>query len=517
MREIYEKAVSVAIPHSVDLWCHYCTFVSDRSDDVEEVRRLFERGLEIVGTDYVAHPLWDKYLGFEMAKSNWKRAYAIFLRILHIPLEHISSYWERFKVFLNSKPLQDMITDQEAAQMDAEKVDSLEKRKAWVLADKEKVYFKTLAQTNLRRLFETEVLKVNYFHVRSLGEEQLNNWLRYLEFEEAQGDYQRVVKLYERCLIPCCNYIKFWLKYVRYVERYGKEKAKAENTLSSYTAPEARIVFDKACSVYLKKRIEIHMEAAAFEEQYGFYDRARAYYQKVQKISPGHVESVLRHISLERRQGNFKQCEKLFEQALSKYTSKETPTPSAPSSHPYEETHAVFLYIQYANLCGRVYDSPQRAREVFTDAVAKYGKHKEIWLAYLAFEKNRGGPEVEERVSSVYNEAVHKYKGLAEHDRQVLLMDWIEYCSDEGSNLQRFRDLSQEYYECFTAYDATLASSGHKRSVEVDTSLEPPAKHGSSYDYNSYNYYQGYDYNNTYHNYPYHPPYDPRATGMEHN
>ena len=38
-----------------------------------------------------------------------------------------------------------------------------------------------------------------------------------------QGDHQRIVVLFERCLIPCALYEQFWAKYARYLERAHKE------------------------------------------------------------------------------------------------------------------------------------------------------------------------------------------------------------------------------------------------------------------------------------------------------
>jgi pre-mRNA-processing factor 39 len=207
--EIYEKALTKAIPHSVDLWSHYCSYVAEKSDNLEEIRSLFDRGLEIVGTDYAAHPLWDKYLGFEISQEEYRRIGNIFSRILHIPLEQITSYWERYKSFVAERPLADIATDSELKHIKELRIDNVDKQKSWIVSEREKIYTKTVEQTNIRRPFETEALKINYFHVRPLYDTQLSNWAQYLEFEEHQGDHERTVKLYERCIIPCCNYTKF--------------------------------------------------------------------------------------------------------------------------------------------------------------------------------------------------------------------------------------------------------------------------------------------------------------------
>jgi len=121
-------------------------------------------------------------------------------------------------------------------------------------------------------------------------------------------------------------------------------------------------------------------------------------------------------------------------------------------------------------------------------------------------------------------------------DRLALILDWIEYYSDEGTNLPRMRDLSNEYREAYSAYESTSAATANyfpthnKRPLEVDPHLEPPAKVARTsrmavpeytgyenvtnqaeyyypnyyeYDYSAYNY-QGYDPTNA-------PSYDPSS------
>merc|ERR1711915_166241 len=52
---------------------------------------------------------------------------------------------------------------------------------------------------------------------------QLKVWDQYLDWQIMQGDHQRTVILFERCLIPCALYEQFWAKYARYLERAHKE------------------------------------------------------------------------------------------------------------------------------------------------------------------------------------------------------------------------------------------------------------------------------------------------------
>ena len=51
-----------------------------------------------------------------------------------------------------------------------------------------------------------------YFHAKPLEKSQLKNWREYLDFETANGTHERVLILYERCLVACALYEEFWIR-----------------------------------------------------------------------------------------------------------------------------------------------------------------------------------------------------------------------------------------------------------------------------------------------------------------
>lgn len=71
------------------------------------------------------------------------------------------------------------------------------------------VYKKTQEGTNKRWVYEAEI-KRPYFHVKPLDRPQLQNWSKYLDFEESLNEIPRIRALYERCLVPCVNIIEFF-------------------------------------------------------------------------------------------------------------------------------------------------------------------------------------------------------------------------------------------------------------------------------------------------------------------
>lgn len=201
----------------MDLWTYYCGMVSDRSTDSNEIRSIFERASNHVGDDFAAHQLWDKFLEFEMVREDYTRVRQLFDRILAVPLEKTSSYFDkydrrsnvhnvltqsRFKKFLNERKVADLLTEAELKQLEAEQGSGEAQQKMKVLAARDELHKKTLEQVRKREAFETSVAKRAGYNMTPVNDEILTAWRQYLEFEEKQ-DQPTTRKLYERCVLTC--------------------------------------------------------------------------------------------------------------------------------------------------------------------------------------------------------------------------------------------------------------------------------------------------------------------------
>jgi len=80
-----------------------------------------------------------------------------------------------------------------------------------ILERRSAVHERCKAEVEKRSQFE-EGIKRPYFHVKPLERAQLRNWREYLDFEIAEGDQQRTLILFERCMIACALYEDFWTK-----------------------------------------------------------------------------------------------------------------------------------------------------------------------------------------------------------------------------------------------------------------------------------------------------------------
>ncbi|XP_073318022.1 pre-mRNA-processing factor 39-1-like isoform X3 [Primulina huaijiensis] len=362
--EVYERAVQ-SVTYSVDMWLHYCVFAVGTYGDPDAIRRLFERALEYVGSDYLCFPLWDKFIEYEISQQDWPRIATLYTRVLGVPNQQLDRYFEGFKELVANRPLSELRTAEEAAAtaftnsetnseenegeiptgaleqsfkpLNANLKDAEELEK--YISIREEIY-KRAKEFDFKIIgFETAIRRP-YFHVRPLNAAELENWHDYLDFVEGEDEFNKIVKLYERCLIACANYPEYWIRYVLCMEASGSMEL-ADNALA------------RATQVFVKRQPEIHLFAARFREKRGDISGARASYQLVHTgISPGLQEAIIKHANMEHRLGNLEDACSLYEQAIAIEKGKE------------HSLTLPLLFAQYSRfmflVCGKV----DEAREI---------------------------------------------------------------------------------------------------------------------------------------------------------
>ncbi|XP_028225641.1 pre-mRNA-processing factor 39-like isoform X1 [Glycine soja] len=384
--EVYERAVQ-GVTYSVDMWLHYCIFAITTYGDPDTVRRLFERGLAYVGTDYLSFPLWDKYIEYEYMQQDWARLAVIYTRILENPNQQLDRYFSSFKELAGNRPLSELRTADEAAAVagvaseatgqategevhpdGAERspksvsaglteAEELEK----YIAIREEMYKKAKEFDSKIIGFETAIRRP-YFHVRPLNVGELENWHNYLDFIEREGDLSKIVKLYERCVIACANYPEYWIRYVLCMEASGSMDL-ANNVLA------------RATQVFVKRQPEIHIFCARFKEQTGDIDGARAAYQLVHtETSPGLLEAIIKHANMEYRLEKMEDAFSLYEQAIAIEKGKE-----------HSQTLPM-LFAQYSRFVYLASGNAEKARQILVEGLENVLLSKPLLEAILHFE-----------------------------------------------------------------------------------------------------------------------------------
>ncbi|MBN3324145.1 PRP39 factor, partial [Atractosteus spatula] len=276
-------------------------------------------------------------------------------------------------------------------------------------------------------------IKRPYFHVKPLEKAQLNNWKEYLDFEIENGTPERVVVLFERCLIACALYEEFWIKYAKYLENHSIEGV--------------RHVYMKACTMHLPKKPMLHFLWAAFEEQQGNIEEARGILKALEEAAPGLAMVRLRRVSLERRHGNLEEAEALLRDAI-----KNGKTANESS----------FYAIKLARQLFKVQKSLQKARKVLMEAIENDQSPK-LYLNLLELEYSSDLKQNEEQILSVFDRALSS--SLSIDTRITFSQRKVEFLEDFGSDVNR----SQEPESKRQRTDDSTVVTGQMMAADMHT------------------------------------------------
>lgn len=357
---------------------------------------LFERGAKLVGLDFLAHPFWDKYIEFEERQESQNRIFQILSRVIRIPVHQYARYYERFRGLIHSQPLQEVVAADVLARIQAEvqsesaaqnagdrsELEVERDTRAKVDAFYYEVFTTTSNEVNRRWTYESEI-KRPYFHVTELEHPQLSNWRKYLDFEEAEGDYDRVISLYERCLVTCALYDDFWFRYVRWMSaQSGREE-------------EVRHIYMRAAFFVPISRPGIRLQWAYFEESCSRVDIALDIHSAVLQELPDCVEVISSWAQATRRQKDVKAAIQVYKDQI------EAPTVDL-------FTKAAII-AEWAMLLWKSQNSAEEARAIFLKNAQWYADSRVFWESWFQFELEQPGNEQNaseqmERMKHVFDE-----------------------------------------------------------------------------------------------------------------
>ncbi|XP_077443464.1 pre-mRNA-processing factor 39 isoform X4 [Stigmatopora argus] len=477
--EVYRRGLQ-AIPLSVDLWLHYMTYIkenSDRNDPETEgrIRAAYEHAVLAAGTDFRSDRLWESFIIWETEMDKLANVTAIYDRVLGIPTQLYSQHFQKFKDHVQSNHPKHFLSEGEFVQLrlelsnanlatmagdDAEKpapkddlppgtedladpakrVTEIENMRHKVIEARQEVFNHNEHEVSKRWTFE-EGIKRPYFHVKALEKTQLNNWREYLDFEMENGTPERVVVLFERCLIACALYEEFWIKYAKYLEGYSTEGV--------------RHVYRKACTVHLPRKPAIHLLWAAFEEQQANVEEASGILKNLEVVVPCLAMVRLRRVSLERRRGNLDLAESLLKDAVE--TSKTT-----------NETS--FYAVKLARQFVKIQKSLSKARKVLLDAIEKDQTSPRLYLNLLELEYSSDVTQNQAEIIACFDKALGSPMEI--ESRLIFAQRKVEFLEDFGTDIHTLVAAYEEHQNMLKEVDAlkTKAENGY------DSSQEPDAK-----------------------------------------
>ncbi|OAA42980.1 mRNA splicing protein (Prp39) [Beauveria brongniartii RCEF 3172] len=416
---VYEKGCA-SITNSVDLWTDYCSFTMETTHNPHLVRELFERGASFVGLDFLAHPFWDKYIEYEERQEAQDRVFALLARIVRIPMHQYARYYERFRALAHTRPLGEVVDADTLAKFQAEIAEEAPGERPELDVERDirakidGMYFELFQSTqnevSKRWTYESEI-KRPYFHVTELEHSQLSNWREYLDFEESEGDYNRIVCLYERCLTTCAFYDEFWYRYTRWMSSQAEKES------------ETRNIFIRAATMHVPvSRPGIRMQWAYFEESTGRVGVALAIHEAILMKLQDCIEVIVSWANVERRQNGVDAAIQVYKDQI-----------DAPTVDLYTKAA---LVAEWALLVWRGRGSAEDARAIFIKNVQWYADSRHFWDQWFEFElgqqvEGKSAPDQAERVQHVFEELRSKSR-LSAASKQELAQVYMNYLVQQG-------------------------------------------------------------------------------------
>ncbi|XP_030369688.1 pre-mRNA-processing factor 39 [Scaptodrosophila lebanonensis] len=330
-----------------------------------------------------------------------------------------------------------------------------------VISARRKIHKVTVSAVTARWSFE-EGIKRPYFHVKPLERAQLKNWKDYLDFEIEKGDRERILVLFERCLIACALYDEFWLKMLRYLETLADQ-----SDVISIT----RDVFRRACRIHHPDKPSLHLMWAAFEECQQNFDGAAEVLERIEQRCPNLLQISYRRINVERRRGAFDKCRELYKHYIETTKNKGI---------------AGSLAIKFARFLNKICNDLEAGLKVLQEALERDPANTRVALQMIDLCLQR--PKVNEQEVV---EIMDKFMARAdiEPDQKVLFAQRkVEFLEDFGSTAKGLQDAQRSLQSALSkANDAQKKreSSPSRKSSTSSKDAAPPVSSGASSTYNN--------------------------------
>uniref|UniRef100_A0A0N4ZZ01 Pre-mRNA-processing factor 39 n=1 Tax=Parastrongyloides trichosuri TaxID=131310 RepID=A0A0N4ZZ01_PARTI len=311
---IYQKAVK-EFPICVELWMSYLQVAMEhymmQPDGITDILKIINKALEECGMDFNSDNLWISVIDWEVGICDLKSAFKHFEMILGITTDKMELHQQRFEHFIrNYSPdlylpdsQLDSITKRVLKKMGKSDIkDILIKINngnettnvlaedahllyvKYILQEQEEKMKKTSKDYEGRKDFEHQIVR-RYFHIAPLENKQFSLWFKYLDWEINNRDEKKIKCLFERCLVACCLYEEYWMKYARYLDK-------------NVSKTQAKAVLTRAHKIHIPSSSKIALLLSLMEERNNNFNDAVDILDNFDLKYPGYASVRLRMVSL---------------------------------------------------------------------------------------------------------------------------------------------------------------------------------------------------------------------------
>ncbi|KAL5223292.1 hypothetical protein ABZP36_028005 [Zizania latifolia] len=472
---LYERGVQEYL--FVRLWHDYLDYVEEHDQSVSQcspsgltkMRNLFERAITAGGLHVTdGSKLWEAYREYEMAiltiidgddeekAKQVQRIRVLFHRQLSIPLADMESVLAEYKSW-------------EAEQGNA---NDPSLNFDGVPSNVVSAYKKATEMYNVRRQYEDQLTELS--NVDASEGDKLQEFLKYIKFEETSGDPARVQVLYERAVSELPVSSELWMGYTSYLDRTLKVPAVLKSVYHRATRNCTWV--SELWVHYLLSLERIH---ASEEELRRVFDQAlQCSFPNIKEYLDIYLTRV---DSLRRRMSDGLDFQ-LIRQAFNDATEFLSPQMGT------EEL--LFLHAYWAKLECNLGKDLAAARGIWENALKKSGSVLEVWQHYISMEIETG--HVHE-ARSLYKRCYSKrFAGSGSED---ICHAWIRFEREHGTlddydlaikkvnprlkELMMFKTQQEVKVDPYVVPKETANandSSQKRKPSKMPTKQQPPAK-----------------------------------------
>lgn len=285
-KDIYTTALSKStLYYSIDMWLCCIKFFKSNlpQTEQEKMRQIYSAALDAVGGHYCSGNLWRLALNFE--DENRRSTFSLLAKAITYVTSDLKTFWAELQLILPKTPLSNFqlfldnkdktVTElfslfdtvalqpsqmNEFAQQEA--TDDAEERSIYIGRLTE-IYNNSLAKIASRSIYEENINR-HFFHFNAPDEAQISNWERYASFLEeefkkapSKENFDDIVLIYERALIPCAFIDTMWIQYANFLEDCSNdsftdidEARKVYKRIPFNVIPDAKIIYAEFEEVY---------------------------------------------------------------------------------------------------------------------------------------------------------------------------------------------------------------------------------------------------------------------------
>ncbi|EWZ50121.1 hypothetical protein FOQG_07939 [Fusarium oxysporum f. sp. raphani 54005] len=355
-------------------------------------------------------------------------------------MHQYARYYERFRSLSHNQPITEVVSAEDLsrfrAEVEAETIAYGGGPKAELEIERDvrakidamyyEIFTATQTEVSKRWTYESEI-KRPYFHVTALEHKDLVNWRKYLDFEEAEGDFTRTVALYERCLVTCAYYDDLWFRYARWMSgQEGKQE-------------EVRNIYARASTMFVPvSRPGIRLQWAYFEESAGRVDVALDIHEAILLRLPDCVEVIVSWANVQRRQNGLDAAIQVFKDQIDSAT--------------VDMYTKAALVAEWALLLLKAKGLVEEARGVFVKNVQWCADSRLFWDRWFKFELDQptsaeNEAQHSERMKKVFDELRERSR-LSPSVKKDLTQVYLTYLVERGDKdaMKVFLQIDREIF-----------------------------------------------------------------------